>query len=296
MLSARDFQFVRELLRREAAIVIDDGKEYLVETRLAKVARVEGYDSAEELIEVARNRGKATLHYRIVEAMTTNETSFLRDTTPFTAIRRTLLPELVAKRRNRRELSIWSAACSTGQEPYSLAMVLRETAPLLTGWHVRLLASDISKQVLERGKEGKYVRHEVNRGLNPELLQRYFNQAGDDWQVRGQLRCMIEWQELNLVRTWPVMPRFDLVLLRNVLIYFDVPTKQLVLNKLRQVLQPDGYLLLGAGESVAGIDDQFESTDVDGVSFYRLKKQRLLLPAVPSTSTNALPISLASER
>jgi chemotaxis protein methyltransferase CheR len=285
-LSARDFQFVRELLRREAAIVLDDGKEYLVETRLDALARVEGYASLEELLEVARGRTKATLNYRIVEAMTTNETSFWRDVTPFAAIQQKLIPELLEKRRGRRELYVWSAACSTGQEPYSLAMLLKEEEARLTGWHVRLLATDLSRRVLERGKQGTYVKHEVNRGLTPPLLQRYFERVGEDWRVRGALRCMVEWQELNLVRSWPLLPKFDLVLLRNVLIYFDVPTRQLVLSKLREVLQPDGYVLLGAGESVAGLDPAFEATERGGVPFYRLKQPQ---PAVAPRPVAVLP-------
>ena len=283
--SPSDFQFIRELVRREAAIVLEDGKEYLVETRLSALARTEGYNSATELIQAVRSKVRGTLNYRVVDAMTTNETSFLRDATPFQAIARKILPELAQKRTVRRELAIWSAACSTGQEPYSLAMLLKEHQPPLLGWHLRLVASDISQRVLERGRHGRYQAHEINRGLNPSLIAKYFQQEGDEWQAKAEVRSMIDWFEINLIRSWPVLPKFDLILLRNVMIYFDVPTKKQILAKMQQLLQPDGYLLMGAGESATSLDESYEPVDFQGVSFYRLKARKrppVVVPSIPA--------------
>jgi chemotaxis protein methyltransferase CheR len=257
----QDMRVVRKLLHEQSAIVLDAGKEYLVETRLAPLAERLHLNSIEELIAQVRPGMGNGLSRQIVEAMVTTETSFFRDHHPFEALRKVILPELIDQRRKERTLNIWCAACSTGQEPYSLAMLIREHFPELTGWRVSLLASDISQQVLERARAGLFDQIEVNRGLPATLLVKYFDQHGTHWQLRPAIRDMVEFREMNLARAWPVLPPMSLVLLRNVMIYFDIATKKSILDKVARLLRPDGYLLLGGAETTLNLHDGYRRVE-----------------------------------
>src|SRR5205814_3586563 len=217
-----DFEYIQELVRKRSAIVLEAGKEYLVESRLSTVARVEGFTSIDHLVAELRRSPGNGLHRKVIEAMATNETAFFRDLHPFEALRVQLIPELMQRRQIQRQLTIWCAACSSGQEPYTIAMLLREHFPALAGWQVRILGTDLSSEVLDRARTGRYNQAEVNRGLPAAFLVKYFRKHNVEWQVVEDIRSMVEFVELNLNEAWSRVPSCDLVLMRNVLIYFDV--------------------------------------------------------------------------
>lgn len=267
------FDYVRQLVRDRAAIVLEDGKQYLVHNRLSLLARREGLASAQEVIDRLLASPDGALQRKVVEAMTTTETLFFRDGKPYEALRKTILPELLRLRATERKLQIWSGACSSGQEPYSVGMLVREYFPALATWDVRLIATDISTEMLARSRAGRYSQLEVNRGLPRELLAKYFDKVEAEWQIRGDLRRMVEFRELNLAGSWSAVPPVDLILMRNVLIYFDVETKRRVLSKIRRVLRPGGILMLGTAETTMNLDDGFELLRSDGTSYYRLRSQ-----------------------
>jgi chemotaxis protein methyltransferase CheR len=272
-LSKTDFEYVKNLVLKSAAIILETGKEYLVESRLAPLARQEGFASFAELIDQLRKRPFNGLHWKVIEAMTTNETSFFRDVHPFEALKKAILPELLTKRAHERSLHIWCAASSSGQEPYTVAMLLREYFPTLASWTIRFVASDISTEMLARSREGRYSQLEVNRGLPATLLVKYFQKQGTEWQIKEELRRMIEFQQVNLAEAWPSWPRMDIILMRNVMIYFDVATKKTILNKIHQLLRPDGYLFLGGAETTMNLDDAFERVQFDRSGCYRLRSR-----------------------
>jgi chemotaxis protein methyltransferase CheR len=265
-----DFEFIRDIVRRGSAIVLEPSKDYLVEARLGPLARTEGFASITALIARLRAEGDGPLRRKVIDAMTTNETLFFRDQTPFEVLRQKLLPEILAKRSAKRELRIWSAACSSGQEPYTIAMLLRESFPQLTSWKIEILATDLSSTMLAKARQGLYGRLEVNRGLPTALLAKYFAPVGLDYQIRDELRAMITFREMNLAESWPGLGTFDIVFLRNVLIYFDVPTKKSILSRARQQLAPDGYLFLGAAETTLNLDDRFERVPFERSGCYRV--------------------------
>jgi chemotaxis protein methyltransferase CheR len=265
------FKFVRQFLRERAAIVLDDDKQYLVVNRLSQLARREGLASAQDVIDRLRAAPAGPLQRKVIEAMTTTETLFFRDTKPYEALRRSIVPELIRMRGRERKLQIWSCGCSSGQEPYSLGMTLREHFPELATWSLRMIATDISTEMLARSRQGRYSELEVNRGLPNALRLKYFDQVGADWQVRAELRRMVEFRELNLAGPWPAMPPADLVLLRNVLIYFDVATKRQILARIRKILRPGGFLMLGTAETTMNLDDGFELQRSDGTTYYRVR-------------------------
>ncbi|HEY0191318.1 MAG TPA: protein-glutamate O-methyltransferase CheR [Kofleriaceae bacterium] len=273
----RGFNYVRQLVRDRAAIVLEDGKQYLVDSRLSLLARREGYNSAQDVIDRLRAAPGGPLQRKVIEAMTTTETLFFRDGKPYDALRNAILPELIRLRGGERKLQIWSCACSSGQEPYSVGMLLREHFAQLASWDVRIVATDISTEMLDRCRAGRYSQLEVNRGLPPAFLARYFEKlpdrsgervAGHDWQIKLELRRMIELRELNLASAWTMAPT-DLVMLRNVLIYFDIETKRQILTRIRKVLRPGGYLMLGTAETTMNLVDGFEPVRSDGTSYYR---------------------------
>lgn len=270
-LSSTSFEYVRTVLRERSGHNLESDKAYLVETRLLPVARRHGLASVDDLVLRLRSRANETLVGELVEAMTINETFFFRDGHPFEALRQTVLPELVRSRSSVRSLNIWSAACASGQEAYSVAMLLCDDFPALAGWNVRLIASDLSAAMLERARLGRYSELEVARGLSPQMRQRYFTHHKDGWHIRDELRRMVEVCCINLSGPWPELPPLDLILLRNVLIYFDVPTRQAILRKVRRVLQPDGYLLLGGAETTHNLDDAFVPVSFGQGSVYRPK-------------------------
>ncbi|HEY8340451.1 MAG TPA: protein-glutamate O-methyltransferase CheR [Egibacteraceae bacterium] len=269
-LTAGDFEFVRALVHEHAAIVLEPSKTYLVESRLAPLVRAIGADSIGDLVARLRTGHDAQqLRRRVVDAMTTNETSWYRDLSPFEALETTILPQLIAARQETRALNIWSAACSSGQEPYSVAMLLRERFPQLAGWNVRIIATDISAEMLGRAAAGTYSQLEVNRGLPSAHLVKYFTRRGASWQIRDDIRAMVEFRAMNLAQPWGFLPPIDVLLLRNVLIYFDVATKREILRRAREVLRPDGYLLLGTAETTLSIDDAFTRVTVGRTTVYQ---------------------------
>jgi chemotaxis protein methyltransferase CheR len=264
------FGFVRDLVRRESAIVLSQGKEYLVESRLLPVARAEGLPSIEGLVERVRQQPHGPTSRRLVEALTTNETSWFRDGDPFTALRTTVVPALAPSRATTRRLRVWSAACSSGQEAYSTAITLLET-PAVADWTIEILGTDLSSEMVQRARDGRYSQLEVNRGLPASSLVRYFERDGAGWRVNANVRAMTKFSELNLMRPYTGVGRFDVVFLRNVLIYFDVETKRDILRRVRQVLAPDGFLYLGAAEMTMGVDDAWERVPAGRSSVYRRK-------------------------
>lgn len=255
-ISAVDFDFVSNLVRGQAAIVLEKGKEYLVDSRLSSLASREGFPSITTMLAAARG-SKPGLVQKIVEAMTTNETSFFRDIEPFDILQKQVIPVLRETRKVTRTINIWCAASSTGQEPYSIAMLIREHFPQLADWTVRIIASDISTEVLQRARQGVYGQLEVNRGLAASYLVKYFERKGLDWQIKADIRNMVEFREVNLIRPWPTMPPMDVIFIRNVLIYFDLETKKKIFARLANQLKQDGYIFLGGAETTLNIDDRF---------------------------------------
>jgi chemotaxis protein methyltransferase CheR len=266
----QDFDAIRRLLRERSAVVLDADKRYLVETRLAPLVRQLNLGSISELVGQVRGEPDNGLPRQIVEALVTTESTFFRDHHPFEALRKVVLPDLINRRSAERRLHIWCAASSTGQEPYSVALLIREHFRMLGGWKLTLLASDLSREVLARAREGRFTQIEVNRGLPAALLVRYFEQLGTDWQLQPSVRGMVEFQEINLARPWPALPRMDLVLLRNVMIYFDVETKKAILARLTRVLRPDGYLLLGGAETTINLHDAYRRIEPLKAGLYQL--------------------------
>jgi chemotaxis protein methyltransferase CheR len=263
---------MREFLKSETAIVLEEGKEYLVETRLAPLLRKSGIQSLERLIGEIRTNRAHPLKKGVLDALTTNETSFFRDLEPFEVLRTVVIPDLLAKRASTRKLAIWSAACSTGQEPYSIAMLLRDAFPALADWDVSIHATDICSTVLERARAGVFTQMEVNRGLPALYLVKYFKKCGNEWQISDQIRSSIRFSELNLMKPFTALPPVDIVFIRNVLIYFDLQTKQQILNRVRSVLKPDGFLFLGSAETTLNIDSSFVRTADNKGSCFQLKQ------------------------
>jgi chemotaxis protein methyltransferase CheR len=269
-ISAATFDFVRTLVCDQAGIVLERDKHYLVEARLMPVARRRGFESPDALISHASRTGDLTLKQCVVEAMTTNETTFFRDGEPFEALRQHVVPRLLERRQVTKQLRIWCGASSTGQEPYSLIMLLKEHFPQLASWSLTLLATDLSEEVLERARGARYSQLEMNRGLPVTYLVKYFDKQGLEWQVKPAVRQHITFEKLNLVKPWPsLMGPFDLVMLRNVMIYFDVATKTQILNRVHSVLRPDGALFLGSAETTMGIHDGFEREPWRKTGFYK---------------------------
>lgn len=266
----QDLVYLRELILTRAAIVLEPEKDYLLQSRLDPVAKEANLGSIEELAQKLRTTPSGPLHEKVVEAMTTNETSFFRDVHPFESFKDHVLPDMIKKRASSRQLSIWCGASSSGQEPYTVAMIIREHFPELLTWDIKFIATDISNQMLEKCREGKYSQLEVNRGLPAQLLMNYFEKKGMSWHIKEEVRSMVDFQKLNLAASWPGMPKVDIVWIRNVLIYFDVEMKKDIFKKIRQVLQPDGYMFLGGAETTMNLDDNFERLKFNATSCYRL--------------------------
>jgi chemotaxis protein methyltransferase CheR len=266
---AAAFDRIRTLVKERSAIVLDDGKEYLVEARLTPIAKSRGIGTLDELASLL-DRAHADLVDEVVQAMTTNETSFFRDVHPFDALKKHVVPELLERRKATKKLRIWCGACSSGQEPYTIAILLKENFPELSGWDVTLYATDLSVAMLERARTGVYRQLEVNRGLSSQQLLRFFDRNGLEWQLKSEIRSMVTFAPLNLIAGWPPTPIFDIVFLRNVLIYFDVETKQRILAGIRGRLAKDGYLFLGGAETTMNIDSHFERAAFERASCYRV--------------------------
>jgi chemotaxis protein methyltransferase CheR len=268
--SAADFAFVANLVRERCALVLEPGKEYLVKSRLLPLAQRHGLTGIEPLIDRLRGSDNG-LTTEVVEAMLTTETSFFRDIHPFETLKKTVLPELIEACRARRQLNIWFAASSSGQEPYSVALIVKEWFPELNSWQLNLLATDISQEMLNRSRAGRYTQLEVNRGLPTPLLLKWFRQEGMYWQLDERIRSMVTFAPLNLAQAWPAMPAWDLVFLRNVMIYFDNDVKKAILSRVGRLLNKDGYLLLGGAETTLNLDDSFHRIEALKAGFYQLK-------------------------
>lgn len=259
-----DLDYVRRLVQERSGMHLGEGKGYLVEARLAPLANREGLASVAELVRRLR-AGPPSLVDDVAEAMTTNETSFFRDVHPFDALRDVVLPRLVARPRSR-ELRLWSAAASTGQEAYSLAMLLADSFP---GVPASVLATDLSRDVLARAAAGTFSQLEVNRGLPAPMLVRHFERDGATWRISPEMRRRVQFRQLNLARPWPRLPEMDVVLLRNVLIYFGADAKRAVLAQMARILAPGGQLFLGGAETTYGLDEGWERVQVGRTSLYR---------------------------
>jgi len=253
-----DYDFIRKLVRERSGLVLSADKQYLVESRLLPVARKAALVSLSDLVRRLKEPNTQALAVEVVEAMMTNESFFFRDKLPFEHFRETIIPALMAARASQHRIRIWCAAASTGQEPYSLAMCLKEMARQLAGWRIDILATDISNEVLEKSKAGIYSQFEVQRGLPIQLLVKYFTQVGETWQISPEIRAMVQFRPFNLLNDFGGLGMFDIVFCRNVLIYFDQPTKVGVLDRMARATERDGYLVLGAAETVVGLTDSFK--------------------------------------
>jgi chemotaxis protein methyltransferase CheR len=267
--AAADFDYVRELVRRRSAIFLEPGKEYLVESRLLPVVQASGEGDLARFISRLRSSPEGSLHTQVVEAMTTNETSWFRDHHPFNALESVILPDLLRRRATVRRLTIWSAATASGQEAYSIAMVLHDLLAANPAWDLRVLATDLSEEMVRRTEAGRYSQLEINRGLPAAKLVRHFTRAGTEWQVNQDLRRMVDARQLNLAAPFPPLPPIDVMFLRNVLIYFQPDTRRQIFDQVRRVLQPDGYVVLGGAET-ADIE-AFERVPLDKATVYRIR-------------------------
>ncbi len=252
-----DYEFLRKLLKERSGLDLSADKQYLVESRLIPLARKAGLPGLPELVQKLKGSAEA-FTAEVVEAMTTNETFFFRDKVPFDHLKATILPELLQARAARRSLRIWCAASSTGQEPYSIAMCLKELGAALTGWRVEIIATDLSQGVLEKSRAGLFSQFEVQRGLPIQLLVKHFTQIGELWQLNADIRAMVQFRQLNLLQDFSHLGVFDVIFCRNVLIYFDQETKTNVFRRLARMIEPDGFLMLGAAETVVGLTDAFK--------------------------------------
>lgn len=252
-----DFDYVSNTLRERSGLILTVDKGYLLESRLLPVARKWRFADLDALCGAMRRDPAGDLVRNVVEAMTTNESFFFRDGKPFTQFRELVLPRLMKTRRDQKRIRIWSAACSTGQEPYSVAMTLADMSATLAGWHIEILGTDISNEVLERAKSGEYSQFEVQRGLPIALLLKYFNQEGERWRVAAGIRSMVTFRHFNLLDDMHPLGTFDVIFCRNVLIYFDQAAKSGVFSRLANLMPVDGVLYLGGAETVVGVTDRF---------------------------------------
>ena len=269
MLGEEDHSFVRRLLAEHAGVDFNPEQSHLVDSRLASLARRRNLQGPSAIVDALRKAPSGALLDSVIDALTTHETSFFRDREPFVALTEQVFPELIRQRRRRRALSIWSAACSTGQEPYSVAMLLHEHFPELQGWRVRILGTDVSRSAVQQARQGCYSERELQRGVSPRAREKYFEPAGDAWQIRPFIRSMVSWESFSLTSAWPALGAFDLVLMRNVLIYFAADTRALILQRATGHLATDGYLLLGTSESTFGACDELQPSYLGPATVYR---------------------------
>lgn len=290
-----DLQLIATIVRARAGIVLGDDKAYLIESRLAVVARRFGFSGLDGLTEALRRAPPEPLLEAITEAMTTNETSFFRDGKPFEQLTGLVLPHLIAARAAARSLRFWSAAASTGQEAYSIAMCLDEWRPPLAGWRLSILGTDLSQAAVERAREGRFSAFEVQRGLSPARLAQHCRRSGDDWLIEDRLKALVTFTRRNLLESCRQLGQFDVVFLRNVLIYFDLETRRRVLDEVATMLPDDGFLLLGGTETVLGVTDAFRAVPEARGLFQpsRVPTAAVALtrrsPAAGSTSMGMLP-------
>lgn len=254
-MNTSDFTFLTDMIKDRSGIVLSTDKGYLIESRLVPVAQRNSLSTVEDLVKKMRAAPNSSLAEEVTEAMTTNESFFFRDKTPFDFLKDHIVPEFLKSRGSNKRLNFWCAAASTGQEPYSIAMVLKEMNAQMPGWSYKILGTDLSNEVLEKAKAGAYSQFEVQRGLPINLLVKYFKQTGETWMIDPAIRAMVQYKAYNLLESFSSLGKFDVIYLRNVLIYFDRETKKSILERAAQILAPDGFIILGAAETVIGITD-----------------------------------------
>lgn len=269
-LSTSEFNFIKALVLQLSGNALEQQRDYLVESRLLALATRESLPSVQAIIQRLRDNVDPELGRRVAEALVNNETFFFRDIHPFDILRNSIFPDIISKGGAEKSLSIWCAACSSGQEPYSIAMLLRDSFPNLANWTVRLMASDFSQPILQRAALGKYTQIEVNRGLPARYLVKYFEREGMVWQLKREVRDMVTFREVNLAQPLPSMPRFDVVFLRNALIYFDVDKKREAMAQVEKILKPGGYMFLGAAETTINLNSSFDRR-FDKAACYQLR-------------------------
>ena len=287
-----DYEYLRKLLKDHSGLDLSADKQYLIESRLLPLARKAGLAGISELAQKMKG-GSTSLITQVVEAMTTNETFFFRDKVPFDHFRDSIMPEVLQARAGRKSIRIWCAAGSTGQEPYSLAMCVKEMSAALSGWRVEIIATDLSQEVLEKSKAGVYSQFEVQRGLPIQMLVKYFKQTGEFWQINADMRAMVQHRQLNLLQDFSSLGTFDVIFCRNVLIYFDQDTKVNIFNRLAKTMESDGFLVLGAAETVVGLTDVFKPFP-DRRGLYRPSGARITpakMPAAAGTSPKVAAIA-----
>ena len=262
-MTPQDFEFLQTLLKDRSGLILTEEKQYLLECRLMPLARESGLESLSDLVQALRRQTDDQLVVKVTEAMTINESLFFRDKSPFENFTQLMLPALAASRAPMKKLRIWCAAASTGQEPYSLAITIKENGAKIPGWDVELIGTDLSSEVLEKARAGLYSQFEVQRGLPIQMLVKYFAQVGSMWQIDAGVRAMVDYRQLNLLESFQHLGTFDIIFCRNVLIYFDAETKKDIFERMARQLQPDGYLVLGAAETVIGHSAHF--TPAEGV-------------------------------
>lgn len=253
----QDFDFIAKVLKDRSGLIVTRDKSYLLESRLTPVARKRGLKGLDDLVASLRTAGEDLLR-EVTEAMTTNESFFFRDIKPFDQFKDIVLPAMLQSRASKKSFRIWSAASSSGQEAYSLAMILKEESHRMPGWKVEIVGTDISNEMLEKAKAGLYSQFEVQRGLPIQLLVKYFKKNNEMWQIDPAIRAMVQYREFNLLNDLKALGQFDVVFCRNVLIYFDQPTKTKVLDQISRIMPDDGFLYLGGAETVLGISDKFK--------------------------------------
>lgn len=257
-MNSDDFELMRNLLKTRSGLVITPDKVYLLESRLTPLARRSGLEGLDELVAKIRREKDEKLITEVVDAMTTNESFFFRDKNPFDAMENSILPALHESRADIKRLRIWCAAASSGQEPYSIALILKENWQMWKDWQIEIIGTDISASILDKARRGVYSQFEVQRGLPVQMMIRYFEQKGDLWELSQEIRSMVQYKEMNLLGSYGGIGRFDVIFCRNVLIYFDTDNKALVLDRMYDHLAPDGSVFLGAAETVLGITDRFK--------------------------------------
>lgn len=266
-ISPENYEFMQRYIYRESGIVVDAGKHYLLESRLLPILKQENLSTLNDLCNLLRATKDGSIKRRVVESMTTNETLFFRDTPVYDSLREHVLPGIISSNKASKSISIWSAASSTGQEAYSIAMLLADAG--ISDWNIRILGTDLNEQIVARATAGRFAQLEVNRGLPARNLVKYFNRNGLDWEIVPALRAMCRFERFDLRNSMHSLGRFDLVLCRNVLIYFDVETKKKILGQIRKVLNPGGLLLLGSAETTLNLDDSYTRTVIGTATYYR---------------------------
>ncbi|MBR1194400.1 protein-glutamate O-methyltransferase CheR [Bradyrhizobium sp. AUGA SZCCT0240] len=280
-----DYEYLRKLLKDHSGLDLSADKQYLIESRLLPLSRKCGLAGISELVQKMKG-GAPAIVAQVVEAMTTNETFFFRDKVPFDHFRDSIMPEVLKARAARKSIRIWCAAGSTGQEPYSLAMSLKEMSAALAGWRIEIIATDLSQEVLEKSKAGIYSQFEVQRGLPIQMLVKYFKQNGELWQINADIRAMVQHRQLNLLHDFSQLGMFDVIFCRNVLIYFDQDTKINIFGRLAKSMEADGFLVLGAAETVVGLTDVFKPFP-DKRGLYRPNAARAATAAMPKIAAMA---------